>query len=70
MVGFTAAMAREKSVPLAIENGCDMILFNKDLAEDYEFMMQGYQKGLLSEKRLLDANKRILALKAALHLHQ
>jgi len=70
MVGFTAAMAREKSVPTAIENGCDMILFNKDLAEDYEFMMKGYESGLLSEKRLNEANKRILALKAALHLHQ
>lgn len=70
MVGFTAAMAREKSVPTAIENGCDMILFNKDLAEDYDFMMKGYQNGILSEKRLNEANKRILALKAALHLHK
>lgn len=70
MVGFCAAMEREKSVPLAIENGCDMILFNKDLAEDYRFMMDGYQNGLLSEKRLLDANRRILALKAALKLHE
>ena len=33
MVGFTSAMAREKAVPLSIENGCDMFLFNKDLAE-------------------------------------
>ena len=70
MVGFTAAMAREKSVPLAIESGCDMFLFNKDLAEDYQFMMNGYKTGILSEKRLLDANRRILALKAALKLHE
>jgi len=70
MVGFTSAMAREKAVPLAIENGCDMFLFNKDLAEDYRFMMEGYQKGILSEKRLLEANRRILALKAALKLHE
>ena len=70
MVGFTAAMAREKSVPLAIESGCDMFLFNKDLAEDYQFMMDGYKSGVLSEKRLLEANKRILALKAALKLHE
>ena len=70
MVGFTAAMAREKSVPLAIESGCDMFLFNKDLAEDYQFMMDGYKNGILSEKRLLEANKRILALKAALKLHE
>ncbi len=70
MVGFTSAMARERSIPVAIENGCDMILFNKDLAEDYRFMMEGYQNGLLSEKRLLEANRRILALKAALKLHE
>ena len=70
MVGFTSAMARGKSVPLAIESGCDMFLFNKDLAEDYQFMMDGYKSGILSEKRLLEANKRILALKAALKLHE
>ncbi|MDE5803622.1 MAG: glycoside hydrolase family 3 protein [Lachnospiraceae bacterium] len=68
MVGFTSAMEREKAVPLAIESGCDMFLFNKDLAEDYEFMMAGYRNGLLSEKRLTEANRRILALKAALKL--
>lgn len=70
MVGFTSAMAREKSVPFSIENGCDMFLFNKDLAEDYQFMMEGYKNGLLSERRLLEANRRILALKAALKLHE
>lgn len=70
MVGFTSAMAREESVPLAIESGCDMFLFNKDLAEDYQFMMDGYQNGILSEKRLIEANRRILALKAALRLHE
>ncbi len=70
MVGFCAAMEREKSIPLAIENGCDMILFNKDLAEDYRFMMEGYKNGILSEKRLLEANRRILALKASLKLHE
>lgn len=70
MVGFTAAMDRRTAVPLAIESGCDMFLFNKDLAEDYQFMMEGYQKGILSEERLHDANRRILALKAALRLHE
>lgn len=69
MVGFTSAMARELSVPTAIESGCDMFLFNKDLAEDYTFMMDGYKKGILSEERLLEANTRILATKASLKLH-
>ncbi|MCM1284243.1 MAG: hypothetical protein NC180_05920 [Muribaculaceae bacterium] len=70
MVGFTSAMERAKSVPLAIESGCDMFLFNKDLTEDYDFMMEGYKSGLLSEQRLNDANRRILAMKAALGLHE
>lgn len=69
MVGFTSAMERSKSVPLSIESGCDMFLFNKDLGEDYQFMLEGYRNGILSEKRLLDANRRILALKATLSLY-
>ncbi|MCM1536899.1 MAG: glycoside hydrolase family 3 protein [bacterium] len=68
MVGYTAAMERKKAIPTAIEAGCDMILFNKDLAEDYEFMMAGYRSGILSDKRLTEAVYRILATKAALKL--
>lgn len=70
MVGFTSAMDRATAVPLAIENGCDMFLFNKSLEEDYNFMMEGYKTGLLSPERLEEANMRILALKAALCLHE
>ena len=70
MVGFTAAMERCKAVPTAIEAGCDMILFNKDLAEDYKYMMEGLENGLLSAKRLKEAVYRVLALKAALKLHK
>ena len=70
MVGFTAGGKRSETVPMAIENGCDMILFNKDLKEDYQFMLDGYKNGLLSRERLLDANRRILALKASLRLHE
>ncbi|WP_310603236.1 glycoside hydrolase family 3 protein [Anaerosporobacter sp.] len=69
MVGFAVAMAREYSVPTAIEAGCDMFLFNRDLSEDFKYMMDGYKNGILSEKRLLEANTRILATKAALKLH-
>lgn len=69
MVGFLCAMDREKSVPYCIEAGCDMILFNKDYAEDIQFMKKGYEKGILSEKRLDEAVTRILAMKAAMKLH-
>ena len=49
MVGFTAAMPREKAIPTAIAAGADMILFNKDLDEDYHFLLAGLDSGLLSE---------------------
>lgn len=70
MIGFTAAMSRSKAVPYSIESGCDMFLFNKDLEEDFKYMMEGYRSGILSEKRLIEANTRILALKAKLKLHE
>lgn len=69
MVGFTVAMKREQAVPYAIEAGCDMFLFNKDLDEDYHYMLDGYKNGILSEERLDEALTRILATKAALGLH-
>ncbi|WP_022762133.1 glycoside hydrolase family 3 protein [Butyrivibrio sp. AD3002] len=68
MVGFCSAMDREHAVPLCIENGCDMFLFNRNIDEDYEYMHKGYEKGILSEERLEEAVKRILATKAALNL--
>ena len=70
MVGFTAAMPRERAIPAAIAAGADMILFNKDLDEDYRFMMNGIRSGIVSEERLNEAVTRILALKASLHLHE
>ena len=68
MVGFTAAMPRERAIPAAIEAGADMILFNKDLEEDFGFLLKGIEKGLLSKERLDEAVTRILALKASLLL--
>ena len=68
MVGFTAAMPREQAIPTAIEAGADMILFNKDLDEDYAFLLDGLKAGVCSSERLDEAVTRILALKAALHL--
>ena len=66
MLGFTVGMKREMAVPYSIEAGCDMFLFNKDLHEDYQYMMEGYKKGILSEKRLDEAVTRILARKPQL----
>lgn len=70
MVGLSAVMPRREMVPTLIENGCDMFLFCRDDFEDYEFMMEGYKTGILSEKRLDEALTRILGLKASLGLHK
>ncbi len=68
MVGFTAAMPRQKAIPACIAAGADMILFNKDLDEDYAFLLDGVRQGFVSERRLDEAVTRILATKASLHL--
>lgn len=68
MVGMMAVTNRREAVPLAIERGCDMYLFTKDLEEDLAYMKAGIQSGLLSQQRLHDALRRILAVKAMLGL--
>lgn len=70
MLGFTAAEKREVAVPKTIASGCDMFLFNKNVAEDYKFMMQGIEKGMLTLERVDEAVTRILALKASIGLHK
>ena len=69
MTGFCAAMERRRAIPCAVESGCDIIMFNKDLDEDIRYMKDGIESGLLSRERLEEAVKRILAVKAALKLH-
>ena len=70
MVGFTAAMKRSEAIPQAIAAGCDMILFNKSLEEDYGYLLTAVKEGKVSEERLDEAVLRILATKASLHLHE
>ncbi len=70
MLGFTTAERREVAVPLAIAAGCDIFLFNKSVKEDFEYMLKGIEKGILTIERLDEAVKRILALKASLGLKE
>lgn len=63
MIGYNVAMSRREALPLTIENGCDMILFNKNIDEDYEFIREGIKNGLLSMERLNESVIRILATK-------
>lgn len=69
MVGFCCAMERSRAVPYAIEAGCDVFLFNKDIEEDFAFMRAGIDSGVLSQTRLHEALTRILAAKASMKLH-
>ncbi len=70
MAGLACAAPRSVQVPGAIAAGCDMFLFFNDVAEDYGYMMAGYQNGVITEERLRDALTRILGLKAKLGLHR
>lgn len=69
MVGFLSNSRRREAVPGCIENGADVLLFNKDVEEDIMYMKEGIRNGILSRERLEDAITRILAVKAALKLH-
>ena len=70
MLGMTAAMRREEYVPQSIAAGCDMFLFFNNIEEDYNFMLNGYKNGVITEERLQDALERILGFKASLGLHK
>lgn len=69
MIGMTQAMKRKDLVPAAVAAGCDMFLFFRDPAEDFEYMLDGYRSGVITEARLQEALERILGLKATLGLH-
>ncbi len=70
MVAMTNRMKRKDMLPLAINAGCDMFLFFNDPEEDFHTMLDAYKKGIISEKRMEDALKRILGLKARMGLHK
>lgn len=70
MIGLTSAMKRSDLLPATIAAGCDMFLFLNNRKEDFSYMMDGYEKGVITEGRLHDALSRILGIKASLGLHK
>lgn len=64
MGGYCMAAERKAALPASIMAGCDMIVFNTNFAEDYDDMLDGVRRGLLTKERLDEAVERILALKA------
>ncbi|MDR1642170.1 MAG: glycoside hydrolase family 3 protein [Clostridiales bacterium] len=69
MTGFMQPMPRRKAVPLCIECGCDFLLFNRSVEEDWKYMLDGIKDGILSKERLDEAVLRVLATKASLGLN-
>jgi len=68
MIGLAASMKRKDYVPRAIAAGCDMFLFFNDTEEDFQFMLDGYYEGVITDERLYDALRRILGMKVLLGL--
>ncbi|MFQ6847780.1 MAG: glycoside hydrolase family 3 protein, partial [Clostridium perfringens] len=55
MVAMTSAMKRKDMLPTAIAAGSDLFLFFNDPDEDFQWMMEGYKNGVITEERLHDA---------------
>lgn len=70
MVAMTNRMTRREMLPAAINAGCDMFLFFNDPEEDFKTMLDAYEDGTISEKRMEDALRRILGLKAHMGLNK
>lgn len=68
MVGFTGFLTREEALQKALMGGADVILFCKNMDEDYESIRKGLATGAVTMERLNEAVARQLALKASLHL--
>lgn len=70
MVGFQAALPRAQALRAALMAGADMLLFSKNLEEDYGAILDGLRDGSVTVERLDEAISRVLALKASLGLHR
>ena len=64
MGGYCQAMERRKAIPTSIMAGCDLLVFITDFEEDFGYVLDALQTGLLTGERLDEAVTRILALKA------
>ncbi|MCO6541103.1 MAG: glycoside hydrolase family 3 protein [Lactobacillus sp.] len=65
MLGYNTTMARKDLLPATINAGIDMILFNKNIDEDYHYIQQAIDNGILSMERVNEAVMRILGTKLA-----
>lgn len=68
MVGFSAMERRGDALCRAVMAGADMLVFCKDIDEDFAAIRRGLEDGRVTMERLDEAVKRQLALKASLGL--
>ena len=69
MTGFTGMLSRKDAIVAALMGGADVILFCKNIEEDFAGVMEALEHGNITMERLNAAVRRQLALKASLGLH-
>lgn len=65
MIGYNVVLPRKKLLPMTINAGVDMLLFNKSLAEDYQIIQEAVESGEISKERLDEAVLRIIGTKVS-----
>lgn len=68
MLGYNVTARREELLPETINAGVDMILFNRNIDEDYAIVTAAVEDGTIPMARLNEAVTRILATKMAQHV--
>jgi len=63
MLGYTSMLPRSEAIPSTINAGIDMILFNKNIDEDYKFLTDAVKDGTVSMERVDESIRRILGTK-------
>lgn len=70
MIGYNSILPREELLAATINAGIDMILFNKNIDEDYAFINKAIENGTLKLERVEEAVLRILATKMSCGLFE
>ena len=70
MVGITSKKRRHDFIPEMLMAGCDMILYYRKHDEDINYLKEALQDGRLTQERLDEAVKTVLAFKASMKLHE
>jgi len=69
MVGITGKVRRHDAIPAMLMAGCDMILYYRNHDEDVGFLKEALADGRLTQERLDEAVRTVLAFKASRKLH-